>query len=136
MKAYVVGNPLVKEDSLPLRLLPKLQTALPYITFIEVDPNENFVPDENSVIIDTVEGFDTVSLFGSIDEFVETKSVSPHDYDLGLHLKLLKKLRKINSVSILGIPIKAAAQEKKIAADVIDLLRQLVTIQNTALPSC
>ncbi len=103
MKVYVVGNPLVEADSLPLRLLPKLKKAFPQIVFEEADPNENFIPEEGSIIIDTVEGIKDVRWFNSIDDFVTTKSVSPHDYDLGFHLRMLLKLHKISKVKILGV---------------------------------
>jgi Ni,Fe-hydrogenase maturation factor len=110
MKAYIVGNPLVKEDSLPIVLLPKLRKALPDIAFEEADPNENFVPEEGSIIIDTVQGIKEVTLFETLDVFEQTTSVSPHDYDLLLHLQLLKKLHKITSVHILGVPARGDKQ--------------------------
>ncbi len=104
MKVYVVGNPLVSEDSLPFTLLPKLRKAFPSITFEEADPNENFIPEDGSIIIDSVQGIDHVTWFDSLDAFAQTKSVSPHDYDLGLHLKLLIKIQKIRTVRIIGVP--------------------------------
>jgi len=111
MKIYVVGNPLVPEDSMPLKLLPKLKKAYPCIDFEEADPNENFIPEEGSIIIDTVAGIDRVTLFDSLNAFTETHSVSPHDYDLGFHLLLLKKLHKIQSVRLIGIPQKASSAD-------------------------
>lgn len=104
MKVYVVGNSLVLRDSMPLRILPALRHAFPQYTFELVDPNENFIPEAGSIILDTVEGIDKVTWFSDIDAFDVTKSVSPHDYDLGFHLKLLMKLKKIISVHILGVP--------------------------------
>lgn len=104
MKVYVVGNPLVKEDSLPLTLLPKLKKALPQLDLVEIDPNENFIPEEGSIIIDTVAGINEVRWFDSLDEFTTTKSISPHDYDLGFHLQLLQKTGKLKQFRILGIP--------------------------------
>ena len=106
MKIYILGNPLVAADSLPLKLLPKLRTALPDFEFIETDPTENFIPEANSIIIDTVLGISKVTKFNSIDEFETFRSVTAHDYDLSLHLQLLKKLGKLNSVVIIGIPAK------------------------------
>ena len=104
MKIYSVGNTLVKEDHASLLLLPKLQLEFPDIEFEEADPNENFIPEDGSIIIDTVQGIDQVTWFDSLDEFVQIRSVSPHDYDLGFHLRLLQKLHKISRVTILGIP--------------------------------
>lgn len=122
MKVYIVGNELVKEDSFPIKFLPKLRKTFPTITFEEADPNENFVPDDGSIIIDTVQGIDKVTWFDSLDAFEVTKSVSPHDYDLGLHLRLLKKLKKLESVRILGIP-RGASPEK-----ILTVLRHMLSM--------
>jgi Ni,Fe-hydrogenase maturation factor len=106
MNIYIIGNPLVHSDCLPLRILPMLKKIYPRIQFKEADPNENFIPEEGSIIIDTVKGIDTVTQFDSLDAFETTQSISPHDYDLGLHLRLLQKLHKIQSVRIIGVPQK------------------------------
>jgi len=104
MKIYVAGNELVENDRLPLELLPILVKTFPDYSFEAVDPNENFIPEEGSIIIDTVEGITGVQWFNDIDAFVATRSISPHDYDLGFHLLFLRKLHKISQVQILGIP--------------------------------
>ena len=41
MRVLVLGNPLIPEDSLPLKLLPKLRKKFPRIEFVEFDPNED-----------------------------------------------------------------------------------------------
>lgn len=104
MKIYVVGNPLVIADSIPPTLLPSLRKAFPREHFEEADPNENFIPEEGSIIIDTIQGIDNVRWFDNLAVFQTTDSVSPHDYDLGFHLLLLFKLKKIRAVRILGVP--------------------------------
>lgn len=107
MKIYVFGNPLVKEDSISLQLLPHLKKSFPQINFLVVDPNENF-PSENEkslIILDTVMGIKKPTLL-EIKGFEEKKKnpTSQHDYDLLLHLLLLKKMKKIESAKIIGIP--------------------------------
>lgn len=106
MNIFVVGNSLIKQDNLPLRLLPKLKKQFPKIIFLHIDPNEDFIPPKNEpcIIIDTVVGIKTVTIFNNIDAFLVTRSVSPHDYDLGFHLKLLKKMGKLGKITIIGIP--------------------------------
>ena len=113
---------MVSEDSIPLQLLPKLVIKFPHIHFEEADPNENFIPGEGSVIIDTVQGIMRVTLFNSLDVFEQTQSISPHDYDLGFHLRLLQKLHKIRSVRIIGVPQKG--NREKIFKDVCQLISQ------------
>ena len=91
-KIYMFGNPLVKEDSLPLKILPDLKKSFPEIEFEVVDPNENFPPanERDLTILDTVQGIKEPKLFGLNDLIKIQKSPnSPHDYDLGMHLLLL-----------------------------------------------
>ncbi|MBW2970455.1 hypothetical protein KY309_02230 [Candidatus Woesearchaeota archaeon] len=107
MNIYVCGNPLVKEDSLPLRILPELRKRFPSIDFVEFEPSED-LPDENLIIMDTVINAKDVMIIDDIDKFVETKALSLHDFDLGLNLKLAKKLGKLKSVKIIGVPPKAS----------------------------
>jgi len=104
MNIYIVGNPLVKEDKGPHVLIPELVRFFPEYSVEEIDPNEDFIPGDGSVIIDTVEGITNPQWFDSIDSFIQTKSVSAHDYDLGFHLLFLRKLHKLNTVKILGVP--------------------------------
>jgi Ni,Fe-hydrogenase maturation factor len=107
MKIYIFGNPLVKEDSLPLKILPKLKSLFPQIKFETVDPNENFPPkdEKNLIILDTVIGVKKPTIF-NLDDFEKggRTPMSPHDYDLLMHLLLLKKMKKIDKVKIIGLP--------------------------------
>lgn len=110
MKIYVFGNPLLKEDSLPLKILPALKKLFPCIKFVVVDPNENFPPkgEKNLVILDTVIGIKEPMIL-DLDDFDppaggKKTPASPHDYDLLFHLLLLKKLGKIKKIKIIGVP--------------------------------
>lgn len=103
-RVYMIGNPLVSQDSLPLKILPRLRQRFPEIDFVEIDPTEEFIPEKNSIIIDTVLGIDKVTWFNSLENFSAPKTVSPHDYDLGFHLRMLRKLGKLDKIRILGIP--------------------------------
>jgi len=109
MKIYVLGNPLVKQDSLPLKILPKLKSLFPQIKFEIVDPNENFPHknEKNLIILDTVIGIKKPTIL-DLDDFEKEKKtpISPHDYDLLTHLLLLKKIKKIKKVKIIGVPIR------------------------------
>ncbi len=126
MKIYVFGNPLVKEDSIPLKLLPDLKKSFPKIEFIITDPNENFPPkDENNlVILDTVIGIKK-PLILNLNDFDSKKNtpVSPHDYDLLFHLLLLRKLGKIRTVKIIGLPINF--NRKKYLTDILILINKI-----------
>lgn len=107
MTIYIFGNPLLRNDSLPIKWKGRLQELFPKIIFETADVNLNFpgIENRNIVVLDTVIGIDKPMILG-LDDFQKNKKspVSPHDYDLLMHLLLLKKLKKIDTVKIIGIP--------------------------------
>ena len=114
MNCYVFGNSLIKEDSLPLKIIDRLRSIFPEIIFITVDPNEDFPPKDEKklLIIDTIINIKKPSVF-TIDDLEKVKKtpVSPHDYDLLFHLFLAKKLGKIESAQIIGLPNQISQDE-------------------------
>jgi Ni,Fe-hydrogenase maturation factor len=113
VRVYIFGNPLLPFDSLPIKLAPRLQAALPEFEFIIADPNENLKPENKElVIIDTIEGIDEVVIIDDIDKIKTEKIYSLHDFDLGYNLKLLTKLGELEKVTILGVPMEG--DEEKI----------------------
>ena len=105
-KIYVFGNPLIKEDSLPLKLIDKLKKEFPSLEFKEFDTVEDLELEKELNIIDTVKGIKKVELIEDIDKIITDKIYSMHDFDLGYNLKLLKKMKMIDKVRIFGIPMK------------------------------
>lgn len=111
-KILVFGNPLLAQDSIPLKLVDKLKEAFPNIEFKEFDPNENLETEGRHLdIIDSVEGIEKVMLLTDIDSIRTSKVYSMHDFDLGYSLKLLKKLKYIDTVRIFGVPMKISEKE-------------------------
>jgi Ni,Fe-hydrogenase maturation factor len=128
IKILVFGNLLVKEDSLPLRILPKLRKEFPEIEFKELDAVEE-IENEGKVLIilDSAKDIENVVLLDDIDKIQTKKIYSMHDFDVGMMLKLLKKMKKINSVNIIAVPVsydekKAFEETKKILACLIKRL--------------
>jgi hypothetical protein len=114
----VFGNPDLAPDAVPISLLPLLRVHFPAITFEHVDPNEECAPPEASAksgkpwwIIDTVKGIDKVTLIDEKDLLVIKKRLTMHDYDLGMHLVLLKKIYPDLKLRIIGVPFGAKAEE-------------------------
>ena len=103
-KIFVVGNRLLKQDSLPLRIMEKLSKMLPEVEFLEFDPTENFPEEKEMVILDTVVGLKKAELIENIDSFSLSKAYSLHDFDLGTNLKLMKKAGLLKKVRIIGVP--------------------------------
>jgi len=103
---YILGNPSVEQDSLPVKLLPKLQSSLPQFSFQHLDPTENLPEQKHLILIDTILGIKEVKILTETDleKIQPSPNYSLHDFDLSLSLKLMKKLNKINKVTIIGIP--------------------------------
>jgi Ni,Fe-hydrogenase maturation factor len=105
MKIFVAGNPLLKEDSLPVKLLPMMREEFPEIVFEEFDPAGSLEDlGRDPVIIDTVAGIDDFIEITDLEQIADQKMYSLHDFDLGINLKLMKKMGMLNSVRIIGIP--------------------------------
>ncbi|MEM5832089.1 MAG: hypothetical protein QXW01_01600 [Candidatus Aenigmatarchaeota archaeon] len=110
MKIYVFGNPLVKKDSLAVKLSKKLKKVFPQIDFVEFDVVED-LKEENLVIMDVAEGIEKVEIIEDLDLLENRKIYSLHDYDLSYELKLLKKIGKIKNVKIIAIPFNLNEEE-------------------------
>jgi len=107
----IFGNLFVEKDNTSIKLIPKLKQEFPNIEFIEADPTDDIQKyGKDLKIIDAVEGIDkvkTIKLENESDfERLETQKVySMHDFDLGYNLKLLKKMKKIDSAEIICVPM-------------------------------
>lgn len=124
MKILVFGNPLVKEDSLPLRLMPKLAEKFPDTEFKELDAVEEIQKEgKNLVILDTVKGIKKSCII-DLNSLKLDKIYSMHDFDLGYNLKLLKKLNLIRTVRIIAVPM--GINEEKAFNQVQLILRKCV----------
>lgn len=101
---YVFGNPDLPMDALPPRLVPMLRMAFRKMTFEIKDPNEEWDVPEHLVVLDTVKGIDEVKIFNGLDAFHDAPRVSLHDYDALTQLRLLQKIGKLKTVTIIGVP--------------------------------
>ncbi len=102
---YIIGNPLLEHDNMPLKFMPSLQREFPDIDFVILDPNENIKPIEKSLnIIDTVDGVNKIIKISDTN-ILETDDIySPHDFDLSFNLKLLHKIGQLEKINIFGVP--------------------------------
>jgi len=122
MKILVFGNPLVDKDSLSLKLMPLLQKEFPEIEFKEFDTAESLEKEGKKIIIlDIVEGIKKVSLMTNLENIQSDKIYSMHDFDLCITRKLLKKMKMVETVKILGIPVDYS--EKKAFEELKKLIR-------------
>ena len=124
MTIYVFGNPDIPEDSLPLRILPRLRLAFPDISFEIKDPNEEWDVPETLTIIDTAAGIDAVRVFTDLESFSNAPRVSLHDFDALTQLRYLQKLGKLKKITVIGIP--PAISEGEALKDVSETLRGFI----------
>ncbi len=124
-KVYIFGNSLVEEDSLPIRIVDKLRGEFKGIEFVILDPSENLPEEEDFMLIDTVLGINEVKVIEDVDAIKTETSYSLHDFDLGFNLKLMKKLGKIKSVMIIGVP--SSFSESKAFIEVKKVISSLVS---------
>src|SRR3989338_9065843 len=110
-RIFVFGNPDLMFDSLPLRILDKLKKQFPDITFEVLDPNEEWDPPKNLIVIDTVFGIDHPKIVSRRDCLSGYPKISLHDFDAGTHILYLKKLGKIKKIKIIGIPPTISEEE-------------------------
>jgi len=123
MKIYVCGNPLLKEDSIALKIAKKLSKKLKKVNFEEFEAIEDL--DESVVyIMDVVKGIRKVKLIEDFDVVKTDKIFSLHDYDLSYEIKLLKKIGKIKKVFLIAIPF--SKNEKKIVKEVEDQIHLIL----------
>ncbi len=124
MKIYIIGSSIVPEDNGPLMILPMLMELLPECEFIKADPTENFIPEDGSLIVDTVTGIEHIQLFNDIYQFSSVPRISLHDFDLSFHLRFLDKLHKLAHVHIIGIPQYFTTESA--ASEVADFIRTVI----------
>ena len=128
MTIYVFGNPDLKFDSLPVKIMPKLQKKFPNIKFKIKDPNEEWDFSEKYLcIIDTVIGIKKVAVFNDISVFKKSPRFSMHDFDLYADLLLMKKIKKLPNCAIIGVPPEYDAKKayNEIANKIFKLTHEL-----------
>ena len=127
MMVYVFGNQDIKEDKNAFLVARYLEKKMPEIDFKLMGINDEIsFQNENPVIMDVVDGIKEVMLFDDIDKVIMPPRVSAHDFDLGFQLKYLRKIGKIKSALIIGIPMESAKQIEEDYERVISILRKLV----------
>lgn len=119
---FIAGNPDLDTDSLPLRILPRLRIECPEITFEVIDPNEDWAVSTEIILIDTVIGIEKVTLFSALEQFVASPRITMHDFDVLANIRLMKKLGKITSVTIIGIPPNMS--ERSAAEKVSEMIKK------------
>ena len=129
------GNPHVKKDSLPLRILPSLRKKFPRITFREFDAAEDLEKEGRELyIIDAVEGIPKPCILTDQRQISTQKIFSMHDFDLAIMLKLLKKMGFIDRFIVFGVP--PAYSEKHALSEMSRLINSILLSKSAKRNSC
>ncbi len=117
-KIFVFGNPLIEKDSLALKVAEKLKGKLQGIEFVAVQSLDE-VKDRNFLVLDAAEGVEKVQVIEDLSALATKQPLSGHDFDLGMELKVLKKVGKVGKVKIIAVPVgykleKAIEEVKKL----------------------
>jgi hypothetical protein len=125
LSVFVFGNPDLPMDALPLRVLPALRGKFPDVEFRVLDPNEDWNIPLNIIVLDTVVGISEPRIFHGLEDFHQTGKMSVHDFDAYMNLTLLRKIGKLKSVTIIGVPPEEG--EEKALLAVTTLLKSFIS---------
>jgi Ni,Fe-hydrogenase maturation factor len=107
LRILVFGNPLAKIDSAAVKIAERLEGSMPHVEFVRFDTSEDL---ENEgpcpVILDAVVSLQKPRLVLLSELEKSANPLSLHGFDLIWSLLLLKKIGKIKSAKIIGVPAR------------------------------
>ena len=106
-KIYCLGSEFDK-DELAIRFVGK---NLEGFSFVAFDGSY----EENMVVMDVVKGVNKVQLL-ELDAFLARQSISAHDFDAGMELKLRKEVGDIKEVKVICLPFGANLNEDELCS--------------------
>ncbi len=105
MKIYVFGNNDLDNDNSGIKLSKILSNHFNDIEFIYVNDIDSFSPNEKvPILLDSASNISEVIVIENTDKLQTNMNTSNHDFDLGMTLKLLLKLHKIDGFKAICIP--------------------------------
>ncbi|MFA6489166.1 MAG: hypothetical protein WCT52_00625 [Candidatus Micrarchaeia archaeon] len=107
MRVLVFGNPIAKIDSAAVKISEKLAPAMPQIEFVRFDTSEDLEKEGGElVILDVVVGLEKPRMVKLEELELSQNPLSLHGFDLMWNLLLLKKLGRLKSATIIGVPAR------------------------------
>jgi len=125
-KIFYFGNALFEKDNIVIKIIPFLKKTFSQINFVFWDPNENFPKERNLILLDVIWGPKNTTVIKDIDQIEQSPRYTAHDLDLGLYLKLYKKLGKIKKITIIGVPFQLS--EKKAQKEVSQTIKEVIRL--------
>jgi len=119
-KIYVLGNPILEEDSLTLKIAKVLRCKY---EIEEFDPLED-IKEETCILIDVSPDVEKVVVTQDIEILQTRKIYTLHDFDLALLLKLKKEIGQLKKITLIILPQKGNIDQ--IAIEVEEILNKLL----------
>lgn len=113
----------MKNDSLPISLLPSLKEKFPNVEFIETDPADIDVEKGELIILDTAKGIKEVTLLDDVDKLENDNMLSLHGLGLAEQLALMKAAGRTVRLKIICVPEKIP--QKKALEDIAKILKSI-----------
>jgi hypothetical protein len=129
LQIWIFGNPDYQPDALPLQIIPALKRRFPHFNFIVQDPHEEWKLPSPLIMIDTIKGIQSPTIFKSLDTFKDSPRVTLHDFDLITNLRWLAKLNQLPPFIIIGLPMHYSPK-----AAIAAVTQQLKRINSNSLP--
>ena len=108
------GSEGLEGDDIAFLVYKELEGKIGGVRFVKCDSPLDvlgYVDSGKLYILDAIKGLKKTSLFDNIEDFRKTKSVTAHDNDLGMMLRVLLETHKLREVMIIGIPIGSNVTE-------------------------
>lgn len=102
-RVLVFGNPFLEVDSLAVDVATRL--TIPGVEFKVTAELNDLLEQEYDCILDVAYGVPRVVTIDDPDMLVEHPLMSLHDYDVSFFIKLMRKLGKLDKVTIIAIPV-------------------------------
>lgn len=107
MRVLVFGNPIAKIDSAAVKISEKLAGIMPQMEFVRFDTSEDLEREGGDlVILDVVVGLEKPRMVKLEELELSQNPLSLHGFDLMWNLLLLKKLGRLKSAAIIGVPAR------------------------------
>jgi hypothetical protein len=123
MKIYVFGNNDLDNDNSGIKLSKILSNHFKDIEFIYISDINSFSPNEKvPILLDSASNISEVIVIESTDKLQTNMNTSNHDFDLGMTLKLLMKLHKIEGFKAICVPQTISEKDILVSIKVISQL--------------
>lgn len=127
---FVFGSDILPEDKIAWDVsnyIVKNKLAKNFEFIISNNPEEIIEFKEKHIfILDVVKGIKDICIIDDIERLEERNINTLHDFGLSFYLKLLKEIKEINKITIVGIPYGSKKEIDKLSRDVIKVLNKYI----------